>query len=253
MKITRRKVTASTSSSNAINVNKTGVSYYNNFLNEKDAEYMKKSKNRLGHIEQMSPKEYFEKCAKDVFNVPVNRLLDQRKADKESIDNLEKILEDDGQFWLPYINLAENSQEGLHRMMVLGDKFGWDKKYPVLIVETADPRRDEVNEAFRQLNRAVMNARNYRYNKNKLPEDFIVQTQYELEKYDDETEYVAKLKDSNDEGFVVTLEGFEGDLEIREWYGNLRITEEDEDDDSWMDELEDVDVDIDNIEDLFFK
>lgn len=240
--------------SSAVNENKTGVSYYDDFLTESGQDYMKRHKNRKGRILQMSPTEYYETCAYDVFDTTVDRLKKQRVADGESIQSLQRILDDGGQFWLPYINLADKNQEGLHRMMVLGDNFGWDTKFPVLIVQSADPRRDEINEAYRQLNRAQDRASDYMYSADRLPDDFIVQTQFELERYDDETEYEAKLAESNEEGFAITLRGFEDDFSIQKWYANMRIkdAEDEEDDDFDFDELDEDDLQ-DSIESLFFK
>lgn len=237
-----------------VNDKKTGVSYYDDFLTESGREYMKKHKNRVGHVVQMSPSEYYETCAKDVFNTTVDRLKEQRSADDDSILNLQEILYEGGQFWLPYINLADKNQEGLHRMMVLGDSFGWDTKFPVLIVESADARVDEINEAYRQLNRAQSNASEYLYRANHLPEDFIVQTQYELERYDDETGYKAVLDESTEDGFTITLKGFEDDFNIQKWYANMRIkdTEDEEDDFDFDNELDENDLQ-NSIESLFFK
>lgn len=39
---------------------KTGYSYYDNFLNKKDLEYMQKSKGLTGRIEYMRPGDYFK-------------------------------------------------------------------------------------------------------------------------------------------------------------------------------------------------
>lgn len=242
----------------AVNEHKTGVSYYDNFLNEKDSEYMRKNKNRVAHIEDMSPNEYYEMCATQVFdNTSIEHLVKQRAADNESIDSLQDILDKGGQFWLPYINLADKNQEGLHRMMVLGDNYGWDTKFPVLVVESADPRVDEIHEVRRQLNRAQSNARDYLYNRKNLPADFIEQTQYELEKYDDETDIVVKLISEDDDQFTISAEGYEGDLNFVEWYGNLRLTkpapEGEEDADDWDIDEELEDADLEDIEDYFFN
>lgn len=37
-------------------------------------------------------------------------------------------------FPLPYLNLADNAQEGRHRMAVAAELFGWNEKFPVLVV-----------------------------------------------------------------------------------------------------------------------
>ena len=264
VKITKgRKVFGSTTEifgNSVVNENKTGVSYYDNFLNEKDSEYMRKNKNRVAHIEEMSPTEYFETCVNDVFeNTSFDSLVKQRRRDTDSLESLQQILDDGGQFWLPYVNLVDKNQEGLHRMMVLGDNYGWDTKFPVLVVESADPRIDEINEAWRQFNNAQSKARDYRYSRSSLPEDFVEQAQYELERYDEETEYTIVVIDQDDEKFVLSLQGYENDFEITEWYGNLRLTkpapqeemELEEDELDW-DDLDEEDL-KESIDSYFFK
>ena len=264
VKITKsRKVFGSTTEifgNSVVNENKTGISYYDNFLNEKDSEYMRKNKNRVAHIEEMSPTEYFETCVNDVFeNTSFDSLVKQRRRDTDSLESLQQILDDGGQFWLPYVNLVDKNQEGLHRMMVLGDNYGWDTKFPVLVVESADPRIDEINEAWRQFNNAQSKARDYRYSRSSLPEDFVEQAQYELERYDEETEYTIVVIDQDDEKFVLSLQGYENDFEITEWYGNLRLTkpapqeemELEEDELDW-DDLDEEDL-KESIDSYFFK
>ena len=38
-------------------------------------------------------------------------------------------------FPLPYLNIATKQQEGRHRMYVAGELFGWDTRFPVLVVQ----------------------------------------------------------------------------------------------------------------------
>lgn len=248
----KRWIHASTSSASAIDVTTTGTSYYDSFLNESDLKYMENAKNRTGKIVKMSPNDYFEECAESIFNgVSVSNLKEQRRRDKESLYDLQMMLNDGKKFWLPYINIADNGQEGLHRMMVLGDVFGWDTEFPVLIVQSVDPRSDIVKEAFRQLNRAVSETEEYKFRESKLPEEFIDQVQWELERYDEETTLVAKTGHQTDSGFSVTLEGFEDDINIDVHYDQLRL-KADSDDDFEID-YDDLDVEDLGIEDMFFK
>lgn len=248
----KRWIHASSSASQAIDTTTTGTSYYNDFLNESDAAYMKKNKNRIGNIVMMSPEEYFKTCAEKVFTgTSVSSLIYQRRRDDDSLDNLKSMLDEGKKFWLPYINIPDSGQEGLHRMLVLGDTFGWDTKFPVLLVESANPRLDDVREAFRELNRAVGESKDYMYVESRLPEDFVAQVQWELERYDEDTPFVAKLKSSDDYKFVVTLEGFESEIKIEIPYDNLRLKDEDDDDF----EIDDDDLDIEDLDiaDFFFK
>lgn len=121
---------------------KTGMSYYDNFLNQEDLAYMRKAKNRNGKIVMMSPKEYFEQCSKYVFhhdtNSSVEDLKRQRRRDTETIEWMEDQLLKGKKFNLCFINYADAGQEGLHRMLTLGELYGWDKKYPVLVITVDD-------------------------------------------------------------------------------------------------------------------
>ena len=114
----------------------TNMSYYNDFLKPSEVEYYKKNKNRVGEIVQMSPKEYFEHCAKDVFNVPVDNLIKSRQ-DSFTPKYKEAMLNGDV-FPMCVLNIADSSQEGLHRMLAAAELFGWDVKYPVLVVSVYD-------------------------------------------------------------------------------------------------------------------
>ena len=136
----------------------TGMSLYNDFLNKKDLEYRREHKNRDGEIVMMTPNEYFRECSKYGFGhfVPVDKLKSQRRADSGSLDALKQHLEDGKKFWLPVLNKADGTQEGLHRMMVLGDLYGWNsKKYPVLVVTAYDQVKEDrynlIDEAYRFL------------------------------------------------------------------------------------------------------
>lgn len=113
----------------------TQTSYYDNFLNEKDLHYMQKAKNLTGEVVMMSPKEYFREAAK-IFNTSVEALIEQRTD-----NSLSKYIEDMQRgdvFPLCYLNYAGETQEGLHRMLAAAEAFGWDIKYPVLVVEPYD-------------------------------------------------------------------------------------------------------------------
>ena len=114
----------------------TNMSYYNDFLKPSEVEYYRKNKNRVGEIVQMSPKEYFEYCANDIFNVPVNNLIKSRQ-DMLTPKYKEDMLKGDV-FPMCVLNLADSSQEGLHRMLAAAELFGWDVKYPVLVVSVYD-------------------------------------------------------------------------------------------------------------------
>ena len=136
------KVYASGATKAKFDTSSTHFSYYDNFLNPKDLEYMQKSKNRTGRIVMMSPREYYDECVNNIFQgrVSLDSLRRQREYSKDEkgsrlIDNYREDMENGDTFPLCYINYADNGQEGLHRMYAAGEAFGWDIKYPVLVVE----------------------------------------------------------------------------------------------------------------------
>ena len=124
------------------------TSYYNNFLNEKDLAYMQKAKNRTGEIVMMSPNEYFKESAEKIFHnrQSIDQLKRSREIDSKSNAEYKEAMKNGAKFPLCYLNYADNTQEGLHRMMVAGDLYGWDTKFPVLIVTVADQEwEDHIN------------------------------------------------------------------------------------------------------------
>lgn len=130
----------------------TDASYYNDFLNTKELKYMQEQKNRTGKIVMMTPNEYISECADHIFNgrVSMQGLKDQRYASHtESGESLIAKYADDmrsgDKFPLCYLNYANGGQEGLHRMMAAGEAFGWDTKFPVLVVTVFSQQKEDFN------------------------------------------------------------------------------------------------------------
>ena len=131
----------------------TGMSYYDDFLNHKDLSYMQKEKNRTGEIVMMTPEEYYEACAKHGFGheTTVANLKDQRGFNRSKIEKFKKMMQSGTKFCLCVINYADNSQEGLHRMMAAGELYGWDKKFPVLAVTAYDNQEEDARKLRREV------------------------------------------------------------------------------------------------------
>ena len=133
----------------------TGTSYGNDFLNKKDLAYTQREKNRTGEIVMLSPNEYFRECSQYGFDhyVSVDDLKLQRRASKvengdSKVETFKDLMQNGTKFDMCYINKADNKQEGLHRMMAAGDLYGWNTKFPVLVITAYD---DEVEEENKQL------------------------------------------------------------------------------------------------------
>ena len=118
----------------------TGTSFGNDFLNKKDLAYQQKAKNRTGEIVMMSPEDYYWMCSQYGFHkyVPVKDLKRQRSANSDLIEEYKEMMQNGTKFDMCYINKADHGQEGLHRMMAAGDLYGWNKKYPVLVIDVYD-------------------------------------------------------------------------------------------------------------------
>ena len=140
----KRYVYAS-SKNDVFDLTKTGFSFYNQFLNPEELEYMEREKNLTGYIDMMSPEDYYSECS-ELAHVPVELLKRQRESsrvDDDSLDRrkIDKYIEDmkaGDKFPLCFLDYSTNGQEGLHRMYAAGEVFGWDTEFPVLIVEPYD-------------------------------------------------------------------------------------------------------------------
>jgi hypothetical protein len=127
------------------------MSYYNDFLKPDQLKYLQTEKNRTGEIVQMTPREYYEDCAKYVFDMSVDELLNSRKVNEETIAKYRDDMKNGDVFPLCFINYADKSQEGLHRMLAAGEEFGWNIKYPVLAITAVDEDLEERWKAEKDL------------------------------------------------------------------------------------------------------
>lgn len=132
----------------------TGTSFGDDFLDAEDLAYRQKSRNRTGDVVMMSPEEYFWMCSMYAWNhyVPAERLKRERESDDKINNKLRDLMLSGTKIDMCYINKADKGQEGLHRMMVAGDLYGWDTKFPVLVISVYDQEREErdkkVKEAY---------------------------------------------------------------------------------------------------------
>ena len=139
------------------NTESTDTSYYDRFLNDKDKKYMEESRNVTGDIYSMTPYQYYEECA-DMFNTSVQDLTHGREYSRGEdgvrlVDSYKQSMLDGDKFPLCFIDYANKSQEGLHRMYAAGEAFGWSTKFPVLIVTVYDEAHAELDKKWDELNR----------------------------------------------------------------------------------------------------
>lgn len=94
------------------------------------------SKGRKAKIVQMTPMQYFEACAVG-FGTSVQSQIRQVANDKETIDLLNEVIDKyNRRFPITYLDYSGTyfGQEGRHRMYVAGERYGWNTKYPVLVI-----------------------------------------------------------------------------------------------------------------------
>ena len=177
----KRWIHASTSNSNVFDLHSTGTSYYDDFLTDEGLEYMQRHKNLTGRIEMMTPQEYFKQCTENVFDrrasvadIKRQREYSRFKDGTRFVDRYAQDMRNGDTFPLCYINYAEPGQEGLHRMYAAGEVFGWDTKFPVLIIE---PYNQELwND--QQLSRQIRTYLKYTF------EDVVKQAEDEISDWD---------------------------------------------------------------------
>ena len=234
---------------------KTGMSYYDELI--RDPKYMSEKNNLASKIVMMTPKQYFEECAK-IFNSTFDRQINQTKADKATLDKLKRVITElKVKFPLGFLNYAENAQEGRHRMYTAGELVGWDTKQPVMVITWADEERHKrevdnkhKNRISQDIDRAITQTLLYSFGN---IEELEIQLQYELNKsfYADIGEDIEFTFESNDEdeAFEVTVDGVTRTFD----YEDIRWSTEpeDEDDFDWdsidLDNIDLDDLDIDSL------
>jgi len=264
--------------SDVFDVTTTGASYYDNFLNEKDLKYMQDAKNMTGSIEMITPAEYYKTCSEDIFDgrSSVDDLKEQREYSKDPdtgerlVDEYEAAMKQGDKFPLCYLNYASSNQEGLHRMYAAGEAFGWDVKFPVLVIRPYDMDRynkQRQNEAINDYQRyslenVVKDAVDEVSDWDAPVPDNVVEIVKEAvercaESYEDDPHTIEVDVEREDEDHLnVCLTKFDGiDVElcrpISLWLDDMYKTTEDTE---GPDDLDDIDDNLDDLDisDLLF-
>lgn len=218
--------TSPISGNNIIDTTKTGISFYDDFLNPSDAKYMREEKNLKGEIVKMSPQEYYEECAKYMWpgrNVTVDKLKYERGVlGAKTIEKLKNVLlKYKLKLCMPMINYVDPGQEGLHRMYVIGELYGWDFKVPVLKITYADEDRAkrEAEEKRKQeidwkVEAAIQAALRYKY---RNIEEFESQLQWTLSdkfRFWDEIKIPDEIKlIETTDSIILPFQGYEYPIE----------------------------------------
>lgn len=120
------------------NTQKSGMSFYDDFLNPKDHDYKKLCKGLKGTIVMMTPDEYISKLGSAIFHCSKERVL--RGVDWNNVNKYADQMRAGTKFDIPILNVAQGTQEGRHRALA-AQKLGADK-IPVLIVQKYDPYKE---------------------------------------------------------------------------------------------------------------
>ena len=243
--------TAPVIGNDVVDLHRTGMSYYDDFLtgSAETKEYLKKEKNLVGKVIMMSPDEYFKSCSDYGFpnsHPSVENLKDSRRKDTQTLNHLENVLTKyKRRFPMPVLNKADAGQEGLHRMLVIGDLFGWDHKVPVLVVDWADKqrafeeqKRKRIEKIEYRIRRAVQYTLYYKFNN---IDELREQLQWELDKQFDSDEDVSApvqfelTSDEQNKEFTVTI----GAATYSFDYEDVQFTEPSEDSN-----LDDLDLEV---------
>ena len=131
-------------------LNHISIPYYNDLLKSQAARDRANVKMRIA---KMSPREYFRECAK-IFGSTFDAQIRQVKDDKETLDYLQGQLDRGHKFPVTWLDCSdEKTQDGRHRMYVVGNAFGWDEKYPVVVFETANQEVEKQKQEQRRVER----------------------------------------------------------------------------------------------------
>ena len=235
----------------------TGMSYYDDFLSENELAYKQRAKNRTGEIVMMSPEEYYTQVSlhglSDGYTSP-EELKASRRRDKKTIDKIKRDIQNGKKYCLCMLNIADHGHEGLHRMMAVGDLYGWDTKFPVLVVTPYDQEKenrwklqDEANNfRFYRFRKYCENAEADIWGKTSpVPDDFI-------KLYHD-----AIVRKASDSGISIDVEvvvdevdGFHRVLVYLKSYNGYEFEQLSEPYTTWLENLYDVDGEYANMDDV---
>lgn len=226
------------------NINKTGVSKYDEWLSSQSA---RDRDNVDLEVKYMTPREYFEACGQ-LFGNSFDSQIRQIENDKNINKELDKVYDSNEKMNLTLLDYVSDppTQEGRHRMYVLAQKYGWDgNKYPVAVFTIADPKRAErekeerrQEKLYKYIDKAVMRALEFTY---RNYEELKEQLEYYLEDYIENPEVKISEKGNI---LIIIVNGLEYEINKNEFDWDEEKTEPDfsfDDDLGWEDiELDDI-------------
>lgn len=124
-----------------------GMSHYDSIIGKDkigkvtESEYYKFEKGLSGRIVYLTPDKYFDELERtDIYENP------REGIDQSNVDRIAEDLSKGIKYNIPFINYAESSQEGRHRMMACKKLYGADTRVPCLVVEVTTATEDEIKK-----------------------------------------------------------------------------------------------------------
>lgn len=116
-----------------IDIKVTGMPYYQEFIQNPNWE------NLQATIDWLSPNEYYATVSENSlvrgWYFSIEYLKKDRGAHTKELANIKSVITElNKKLCIPILDFYHKKQEGLHRMMVIGDMYGWDFKVPVLVI-----------------------------------------------------------------------------------------------------------------------
>jgi hypothetical protein len=114
-------------------------------------DYMRYEKGQDANIVYMTPNEYLERCAKDIFNSTYEKTVGNiKKYNSGIISKYAKDMLNGDKFPLPYLDYVYKQQEGRHRALAVIEAFGEDSIMPVIVIRPTDPTEQELKQYAEQ-------------------------------------------------------------------------------------------------------
>lgn len=114
-------------------------------------DYIRYEKGQDANIEYMSPTEYLERCAKDIFHSSWNKVIAPiQRYYADTITKYANDMKNGDKFPIPYLDYTTENQEGRHRALAVIEAFGEDSIMPVVVIKPTDPTEEEIREYAEQ-------------------------------------------------------------------------------------------------------
>lgn len=251
------KIINETRYDNIFNPHKADGSVYTELIpGNEENDYYLKYKNLKGEIVYMTPREYYNNCIKYCFpNTTFDALVQSRSIEKENNDYIAQKMEQENNLNMPYIDITKRGQEGLHRMYVCAQKYGWDEnEFPVLVIDYADKEKQktidadkEKNDILKQIMAVIDNCLEYTY---KYATDVAGQLDWEIDKikddYDIDLAYESFVGDNDEERIRVYSVKYPNDCFGEFGFNDVKVNpdmNDDIDDYDWADDLSEEELD----------